>query len=50
MLIYNDLAGLNIDQIGENNEGGGKKLKNFNYKMELLIILFWYAHFYYLFI
>ena len=40
MLIYNDLAGLNIDQIGENNEGGGKKLKNFNYKMELLIILF----------
>ena len=40
MLIYNDLAGLNIDQIGENNEDNKKKLKNFNYKMELLIILF----------
>ena len=40
MLINNDLAGLNIDQIDENNEDNKKKLKNFNYKMELLIILF----------
>ena len=46
MLIYNDLAGLNIDQIGENNEDNKKKLKNFNYNVDgaidYLILICWF--------